>query len=121
MRRPEGLVLRPTNMTSSLSRSSLIERICESYERNNGKDLTSEDIDLAVRSILDMMATSMSRGERIEVRGFGSFSLHYRKARVGRNPKTGSSVGLSERYVPFFKPGKELRSRVNLRKNPGLD
>jgi len=62
---------------------------------------------------LDQMADSLARGERIEIRGFGSFSLHYRAPRIGRNPKTGEQVALSGKYVPHFKPGKELRERVN--------
>jgi integration host factor subunit beta len=59
------------------------------------------------------MANSLSLGERIEIRGFGSFSLHYREPRRGRNPKTGDAVDLSGKYVPYFKPGKEMRERVN--------
>jgi integration host factor subunit beta len=60
-----------------------------------------------------MMSSSLSEGKRIEIRGFGSFSLHYRPARTGRNPKTGEAVELSGKHVPHFKPGKELRDRVN--------
>ena len=63
--------------------------------------------------ILDHMSDALARGERIEIRGFGSFSLHYRAPRVGRNPKTGEPVSLPGKYVPHFKPGKELRERVN--------
>ena len=63
--------------------------------------------------MIDHMAQSLSSGERIEIRGFGSFSLHYREPREGRNPKTGDKVELSGKYVPHFKPGKELRERVN--------
>ena len=59
------------------------------------------------------MAQTLQKGERIEIRGFGSFSLHYRAPRVGRNPKTGETVELEGKYVPHFKPGKELRERVN--------
>ncbi|MDR1075664.1 MAG: integration host factor subunit beta [Xanthomonadaceae bacterium] len=75
--------------------------------------LKADDVDLAVKSLLEMMAGALANGERIEVRGFGSFSLHYRPARLGRNPKTGESVALSSKYVPHFKPGKELRERVS--------
>ena len=64
--------------------------------------------------MLDHMAEALAEGERIEIRGFGSFSLHYRAARLGRNPKTGEKVELLAKYVPHFKPGKELRERVNL-------
>ena len=63
--------------------------------------------------MLEHMAQCLASGERIEIRGFGSFSLHYRPPRTGRNPKTGDSVDLSAKYVPHFKPGKELRERVN--------
>ena len=64
--------------------------------------------------MLDHMAEALAEGERIEIRGFGSFSLHYRAPRLGRNPKTGEKVELAGKYVPHFKPGKELRERVNL-------
>ena len=64
--------------------------------------------------MLGHMADALAAGERIEIRGFGSFSLHYRAARLGRNPKTGEKVALDGKYVPYFKPGKELRERVNL-------
>lgn len=75
--------------------------------------LKAEDVDLAVKALLEMMAGSLSQGDRIEIRGFGSFSLHYRPPRVGRNPKTGESVALPAKHVPHFKPGKELRERVS--------
>lgn len=68
---------------------------------------------MAVKSILEQMTTALESGDRIELRGFGSFALHHRPARVGRNPKTGEPVPLNEKYVPHFKPGKELRERVN--------
>jgi len=63
--------------------------------------------------MLEHMSQVLASGERIEIRGFGSFSLHYREPRVGRNPKTGESVSLAGKYVPHFKPGKEMRDRVN--------
>jgi integration host factor subunit beta len=75
-------------------------------------------MELAVKMILDHMSDALARGERIEIRGFGSFSLHYRAPRVGRNPKSGESVSLPGKYVPHFKPGKELRERVNSSLNP---
>ncbi|MBK1701835.1 integration host factor subunit beta [Thiococcus pfennigii] len=75
--------------------------------------LAYKDVELAVRCILDNMSNALASGERIEIRGFGSFSLHYRPPRIGRNPKTGEAVSLSGKYVPHFKPGKELRDRVN--------
>ena len=75
--------------------------------------LALQDVELAVKCILEQMAQSLATNERIEVRGFGSFSLHHRKPRIGRNPKTGEAVSLTEKYVPHFKPGKELRDRVD--------
>ena len=75
--------------------------------------LKSDDVDLAVKTLLEMMSGALTQGERIEIRGFGSFSLHFRPPRLGRNPKTGDSVALPGKYVPHFKPGKELRDRVN--------
>ncbi len=75
--------------------------------------LQPRDVELAVKELLEQMAAALSAGERIEVRGFGSFSLHYRPPRVGRNPKTGATVHVPDKFVPHFKPGKELRDRVN--------
>lgn len=75
--------------------------------------LKPDDVDLAVKSLLEMMGGALTRGQRIEVRGFGSFSLHYRPPRMGRNPKTGDPVALPAKHVPHFKPGKELRERVS--------
>ena len=75
--------------------------------------LRADDVDLAVKSLLDMMGAALSQDERIEIRGFGSFSLHFRPPRLGRNPKTGDSVALPGKHVPHFKPGKELRERVS--------
>jgi len=75
--------------------------------------LAYRDIELAVKCMLEHMSQALASGERIEIRGFGSFSLHFRPPRLGRNPKTGDSVALSGKHVPHFKPGKELRDRVN--------
>jgi integration host factor subunit beta len=75
--------------------------------------LNYHDIESSVKMLIDLMSGTLSNGKRIEVRGFGSFSLHYRKARRGRNPKTGEQVTLESKYVPHFKPGKELRERAN--------
>ena len=75
--------------------------------------LSSKDIELSVKFLLEKMSDTLSDGERIEIRGFGSFSLHHRTARKGRNPKTGEEVLLAAKYVPHFKPGKEMRERVN--------
>ena len=91
-----------------MTKSELIERIACKQDQ-----LPARDVDFAVKSIIGMMSEQLSLGNRIEIRGFGSFSLHYRAPRVGRNPKTGDSVDLNGKYVPHFKPGKELRARVN--------
>ena len=92
----------------SMMKSELIERIARKQSH-----LAYKDIELAVKSLLDQMSNSLASGERIEMRGFGSFSLHFRPPRTGRNPKTGESVLLPGKHVPHFKPGKELRERVN--------
>ncbi len=93
---------------SDMTRSELIDLMASQQSQ-----LTTKDVELAVKLMIDHMAQSLSSGERIEIRGFGSFSLHYREPRQGRNPKTGDKVDLSGKYVPHFKPGKELRERVN--------
>jgi len=80
--------------------------------------LQPRDVELAVKELLEQMSAALSSGQRIEVRGFGSFSLHYRPPRTGRNPKTGDAVHVPDKYVPHFKPGKELRERVNGEESP---
>ena len=75
--------------------------------------LTHRDVELAVRSMLDLMSRSLAEGERIEVRGFGSFSLRFRPSRMGRNPRTGAAVALPDKHVVHFKPGRALRERVD--------
>ena len=92
-----------------MTKSELIEKLAEKFNH-----LSAKDVEDAIKEILEMMAQTLSQGDRIEIRGFGSFSLHFRAPRVGRNPKTGESVDLAGKYVPHFKPGKELRERVNL-------
>ena len=92
-----------------MTKSELIEAISLKQTQ-----LPQKDIDLSVKTVLEQMAQALEKGERIEIRGFGSFSLHHRPPRKGRNPKTGEPVDLPEKYVPHFKPGKELRDRVNL-------
>ena len=91
-----------------MTKSELIEKISSSQDQ-----LPPRDVEQAVRMILERMALTLSNNQRVEIRGFGSFSLHYRAARIGRNPKTGEQVSLPGKYVPHFKPGKELRERVN--------
>lgn len=91
-----------------MTKSELIELLAQRQAH-----LKADDVDLAVKSLLEMMVAALSSGERIEIRGFGSFSLHYRPPRLGRNPKTGEPVALPGKHVPHFKPGKELRDRVS--------
>lgn len=91
-----------------INKKELIDRISR-----NQNQLPHRDIELVVKSIINRMTKALSSGERIEIRGFGSFSLRYRKPRMGRNPKSGAKVHISERYVPHFKPGKNLKKRVN--------
>lgn len=90
-----------------MTKSELIEKLATSFPHVQVKDVES-----SVKEILEQMANSLASSERIEIRGFGSFSLHYRAPRVGRNPKTGDKVELDGKHVPHFKPGKELRDRV---------
>ncbi len=92
-----------------MTKSELIDVL--SAEQNQ---LGYRDVELAVKVILESLTSALSGGERIEVRGFGSFTLHHRRARVGRNPKTGNSVTVPDKHVPHFKPGKELRQRVDV-------
>ncbi|MGF1756909.1 integration host factor subunit beta [Photobacterium sagamiensis] len=91
-----------------MTKSELIERLCSQQTH-----LSAKQVEDAIKEILEHMAGTLAEGDRIEIRGFGSFSLHYRAPRVGRNPKTGDKVELDGKYVPHFKPGKELRDRVN--------
>ncbi len=95
-----------------MTKSELIEQLSKKQPH-----LALQDVELAVKCVLEQMAQSLATNERIEVRGFGSFSLHHRKPRIGRNPKTGEAVSLTEKYVPHFKPGKELRDRVDSAKD----
>ncbi|HET7569720.1 MAG TPA: integration host factor subunit beta [Gammaproteobacteria bacterium] len=96
-----------------MTKSELIE-----FMAREQAHLAPKDIELAVRMIIDQMSNALARGGRIEIRGFGSFSLHFRPPRMGRNPKTGRAVALAGKYVPHFKPGKDLRERVDFNRTP---
>ena len=76
--------------------------------------LRGSDVEFAVNALLRQMSDALAAGERIEIRGFGSFTLHFREPRIGRNPRTGEAVAVPARYAPHFKPGKELQDRVNV-------
>ncbi len=91
-----------------MTRSDLIVKLAGLYPQLLGKDA-----ELAVKVILDSLATTLTSGGRIEIRGFGSFALNYRPPRMGRNPKSGDKVQVPAKYVPHFKAGKELRERVD--------
>ena len=91
-----------------MTKSDLIARLAERFPQ-----LVAKDADFSVKMILDAMSEALAKGDRIEIRGFGSFSLNYRPPRVGRNPKSGDKVSVPAKWVPHFKAGKELRERVD--------
>lgn len=91
-----------------MTKSELIARLTARFPQ-----LIIKDAELSVKTILDALSDHLANGKRIEIRGFGSFSLNYRPPRLGRNPKTGAKVEVGEKYVPYFKAGKELRERVD--------
>lgn len=91
-----------------MTRSNLIDRLAELHPQ-----LQLKDAELAVKTILDALSNTLSKGDRIEIRGFGSFGLNYKPPRQGRNPKTGAKVKVPAKYIPHFKAGKELRERVD--------
>ncbi|MBN1282496.1 MAG: integration host factor subunit beta [Proteobacteria bacterium] len=91
-----------------MNKSDLIEMLSKKLP-----NLAARDVEVIVNTVFDSMTDALGRSERIEIRGFGSFEVRVRKPRMGRNPKTGQSVDVGERHVPFFKVGKELRERVN--------
>jgi integration host factor subunit beta len=90
-----------------MTKSDLIDRLAEEQ-----RQLDVRDVELAVKTMLERMSRALASGERIEIRGFGSFTLHFRPPRIGRNPKTGDPVAMPGKYVPHFKAGKDLRERV---------
>lgn len=96
-----------------MTKSELMLRLAEAFAQKSDSQLLAKDIEYSVKVLVDTMARSLARGQRIEIRGFGSFDLNHRPARIGRNPKTGEKVEVPEKYVPHFKPGKELRERVD--------
>ena len=91
-----------------MTKSDMIARLAERFPQ-----LVAKDADFAVKMILDALSEALAKGDRIEIRGFGSFSLNYRPPRVGRNPKSGDKVSVPQKWVPHFKAGKELRERVD--------
>ena len=109
-----GIMVRPGTSrglrwdNGPMTKSELIQRIAHTQSQ-----LVERDVASAVNMMLEHMTACLARGGRIEIRGFGSFSVRFRRARVGRNPKTGTPVSLPARYAPYFKPGKGLRDRLN--------
>jgi integration host factor subunit beta len=96
------------NKRQSITKSELIEKISAKIPQ-----LGNKDVELSVKALIDKVIDSLATGERTEIRGFGSFSVHYRKPRIGRNPKTGDSVSLPGKNAAHFKPGKVLRNKIN--------
>ncbi len=90
-----------------MTRSDLIAALAHRFTH-----LTATDAEIAVKEILDAIGDSLAKGDRVEIRGFGSFSLNFRPPRTGRNPKSGESVSVPPKFVPHFKAGKEMRERV---------
>ena len=90
-----------------MTKSELITLLSDKFQ------LVHKDAELSVKTIIDSLDNTLSKGGRVEIRGFGSFSLNHRPARLGRNPKTGEKVNVPEKFVPHFKPGKELKIKVD--------
>jgi len=91
-----------------MTKSELITLLSDKFSQ-----LVHKDAELSVKTIIDSLGNTLSNGGRVEIRGFGSFSLNHRPARLGRNPKTGEKVNVPEKFVPHFKPGKELKIKVD--------
>jgi integration host factor subunit beta len=91
-----------------MTKSELITQLSDKFSQ-----LVHKDAELSVKTIIDSLSNTLSKGGRVEIRGFGSFSLNHRPARLGRNPKTGEKVNVPEKFVPHFKPGKELKIKVD--------
>jgi integration host factor subunit beta len=91
-----------------MTRSELITLLTERFPQ-----LSQKDVDVSIKEIIERICQSLVSGNRVEIRGFGSFSLNYRPPRVGRNPKTGDKVAVAGKYVPHFKAGKEMRDRID--------
>ena len=96
-----------------MTKSELMVRLAEVFAEKNGTHLMAKDVEYSVKVLVDTMTRALAKGQRIEIRGFGSFDLNERPARTGRNPKTGERVQVPAKKVPHFKPGKELRERVD--------
>jgi integration host factor subunit beta len=91
-----------------MTKSELVQRLAETNPH-----LYQRDVEIIVTTIFDAITGALAQGDRVELRGFGAFSVKRREARIGRNPRTGDSVQVSEKHIPFFKTGKQLRDRLN--------
>jgi integration host factor subunit beta len=91
-----------------MTKSELIQRLAETNPH-----LYQRDVERILSTVFNEIAAALSRGDRVELRGFGAFSVKRRDARLGRNPRTGDSVAVGEKHIPFFKTGKQLRDRLN--------
>ena len=100
----------------ALTRSELISELAASSPH-----LRQEDVELIVTTIFDQITAALARGERVELRGFGAFTVKQRSARIGRNPRTGELVSVTEKTKPFFKAGKEMRDRLNHGSRPASE
>ncbi len=98
-----------SNRRETMIRSELVQKLCDDFP-----DLTQREIEGVVAALFDSITDQLAKGGRVELRGFGAFSTRGRDARVGRNPRTGAAVDVSAKRVPYFKPGKEMRERLNL-------
>jgi integration host factor subunit beta len=94
--------------TAAMTKSELVQRVADTNPH-----LYQRDVEVIITAIFDEIAAALARGDRVELRGFGAFSVKRRDARVGRNPRTGDSVSVAEKHIPFFKTGKQLRDRLN--------
>ena len=100
--------IRRLRVPASMIKSELVQRIAE-----HNPHLYQRDVENIVNAILDEIVAALARGDRVELRGFGAFSVKHRPARAGRNPRTGAHVPVDQKSVPFFKTGKEMRERLN--------
>ena len=90
-------------------RSELVQKLCSDFP-----DLSQREVENVVSALFDSITDQLAKGDRVELRGFGAFSTRQRDARTGRNPRTGEPVEVNAKRVPYFKPGKEMRERLNL-------
>jgi integration host factor subunit beta len=117
LRREELSVL--AYQSSSLEKRLMTKSALIALLARHQQQLPYQEVARAINLLITQLSAALAGGERIEIRGFGSFTRHCRRPRLGRNPKTGTPVPLAGRYVPYFKPGKALRQRVNPRREPG--